>query len=228
MFISKIKNVLSRGSLMLGAFALIGSMGCAAEELGNEELAAPAAEEVAASESELTNQYPYCYQHDYVDQYNEWKIYGNDNGQWISPYKWYEQQDRWNNKYLKTAHRDPGVDLYYYAGGEWPMQYQTYDHDYVKYGYKFAIYVRGRGYLHYSQQPYSYGYDLTFQDQPSYEWSIPGHYGQYVPKNEWVSFYNDYAYSYMVYCNQPYGIDLSWANECHEYDYKRYDQNYCY
>ncbi len=221
MTFSMIKNVLSRGSLIIGALALVGSMGCAAEdELATSDT--DGTEAVASTTSELSRE-EICYA-PWVDDYHaqEWKIYGQ--GQWVNSYDWYAQYDSYNNQYVKWGQQSYGPDLWFYGGNMFNMKYERYGGGDVHYGDKVAIRVGNYGYLYYVPQQNGYGYDIRYSNQPKYEWEIHGgQYGWKVPTNYNVSIYNQYRHDEMVYCQRNYGIDLSWGSECHDTgNYGRY------
>jgi hypothetical protein len=219
-----INNALARGSLVIGALALIGMMGCATEEgIDSED---PTAEEVAQVSSEVSTS-ELCYS-PYVNEYNEWKFYGES--PWVDSWKWYSTYNTYVGKYLKYGHRDYGLDLFFHEVGQYIFKYERQGGGDVYYGDYVAIRVGNWGYLYYAPQPYGYGFDLKFSNYPRYEWVIGGGYGK-VATGTKVSLHNLYRHDYMVWCKRSYGINLSWAGECHYdayYGYGRFHHNsYC-
>ena len=218
---SMIKNVVARGSLVIGALALMGTIGCATDdEMAVDETGG--SEVVASAQSELS-QNEICYS-PYVDEYQaqEWKFYGDS--PWVNSWSWYSTYNEYAHKYLKYFQQNYGPDMYFYESSLFNFKYERYGGGDVHYGDKVAIRFGNWGYLYSAPQPNGYGYDVRFSNYPKYEWEIHGgQYGWKVPSNYKVSIHNEYRHDYMVYCQRNYGIFLSWASECHEtQDHGRY------
>ena len=223
MAVSKIQNVLSRGSLVIGAFALMGMVGCAADDFSSED--PTGIEPVAEASAELT-QHEVC-SSPWVEHKKEWKFYGQD--EWLNAWDWYATYNTYVDKYVKYGQREYGIDLHYYDGNHQNFKYEKQGGGDIKYGDSVAIKVGSWGYLYYAPQPDWYGFDLKFSSYPKYEWKIyGGQHGHKVPTGYKVSIYNDYRNDHMVYCKRQYGINLSWANECHDVgQHGRYHKGYC-
>ena len=226
MTLSSIKNILSRGSIVIGALALVGTVGCAAQDdLTAEDTASP--EAVATVSSELSE--PDIHNAPYVNDWEsrEWQVYGND--QWLNSWTWYSTYDSYYNEYMDYGYQEYGVDLAFYdhdTGHNY--KYENHSHGELHYGDDIAIWVKGHGYLYYYNNG-GHGMELRYSWQPVYQWEFHGgEYGHRIPTGHKVEIYNLYRHEDMVYCDRGCGADLSWENECHDYQEHRYDDDYFY
>ena len=86
------------------------------------------------------------------------------------------------------------------------------------YNQKFAIYMRGHGYLRY--QVRDKGINLAWSDGPVYEWEVRDYAGASgkVKTGQKFSLYNHVEKDFLVYAERDNGINLRWKKDSNKND----------
>jgi hypothetical protein len=145
----------------------------------------------------------------------QWRIVREENKTPVIPGNLYGIKNVVIQQFLKYGRRDHGINLAWAKDTQQNMflKRKSASMSPIKSGELFAIHVKPYGkYLAYKVRPK--GVNLGWSDTPVYEWKIEGKKtDEVIETSTNVGIYNTVEKDKLVYCEQPWGINLDWEKD---------------